>query len=217
MPFATFPSRPADNSREAVCLPSRMLGRLLDVLRHKFSNPANIIRAELKDLIYTQDHSTSQLVIVPGFEAAPGSDLANVLPRVTVDPAEFRKVQTMSPIPGDDAMTLGGGSDDGWIGRVRHHATFNGAMTISAASHSGMEALVIAEDILLTLLMFKAEIQDSLQLSHLDVTLLKGPLKNEGPPSCLIAGVQIVWAASVVWDTVPDGLPLVESSHPATI
>lgn len=217
MPAANFPSRPVIGSRDTVCMPSRMVGRVLDILRHKFSNPDNIIRGELKDLLYTAEHDTSMLVIVPGFEAAPGSDIANVMPRVTVDVGNFQKVHTLSPGMDDDALTYGGGSESGWLGRVSHQATFNGVLTINAVSVSGMEALVIAEDILLTLLMLKAEIRDSLQLEHLDVNLLKGPLKHEGPPSCLIAGVQVVWAASIMWDTVPDGLPLVESSHPATI
>lgn len=217
MPLATFPSRPEEGSYNAPCLPSRMLGRVLDVLRYKFSRPSNILRAELTDLLWTADHQTSKLVIVPGFEAAPGSDIANVFPRLTVDLGEFQKAPGMSPIADDDAMTYGGGSDDGFVGRTTHHATFQSHVSITASSQSGMEALVIAEEVFLTLLMFKAEIRDSLQLTHLDVNLLKGPLKNEGPPFCLIAGVQMVWAASIIWETVPDGLPLVESSHPATI
>lgn len=217
MALATFPSRPAEGSYNAPCLPSRMLGRVLDILRYKFSRPSSILRAELKDLIWTTDHQTSKIVIVPGFEAAPGNDIANVFPRLTVDLGEFQKVPHMSPIADDDAMTYGGGSDDGFHGSTKHHATFQSSVSITAASLSGMEALAIAEDVLITLLMFKAEIRDSLQLTHLDVNLLKGPLKNEGPPFCLIAGVRMVWAASIIWDLVPDGLPLVESSHPASI
>ena len=216
MTKAGFPSRQPEGGRGAVGLPSRFLGRILDVMRHKFGDPRNIFRAELKDLVWKPDKETSMLFVVPGFEAAPGSDEANVLPRVVVNLGEYRKIPGLSPIVDDDGITLGGGSDDGYLGRTRHHASFQGSATITAASRSGMEALAIAEDVLLTMLTLKAEIRDSMCLEYLDVASLQGPSKNEGPPSCFIAGVQLGWAASVVWDIVPDGLPLADISHPAT-
>lgn len=215
MAYATFQSRPEENSRSQPVLPSRVLGRLLDVLRAKFSNPANILRAELKNLLYSPDNNSTSIYIVPGFEAAPGSDQANLFPRIAVDAGDMRPLPDLSPVS-DGALALGGGSDDGWLGLSRYISSFAGTAQITVASKSGMEALVIAEDVYLTLLFMKTDIRDHLTLSRFEVTLLKGPQTNEGPPSCLIAGVQIEWAASLTWDTVPDGLPLGDLGHPAT-
>ena len=199
--------RPEGDSRYLPAMPSRMLGRVLDLLRHKFSNPDNAFRPELRDVIYTEDYETTGIIIAQGFDGHGESDKPDVFPRAIVSPAGFKVSQETSPIT-DDFLTNATETDDLWINRYPMFTSFAGSTLISVASRVGLESLILAEDILLWLLMLKEDTRKKMCLSKFDVTLLEGPKKHDGTPSCYITGVQVDWASGVKWDVVPEGIPI---------
>lgn len=203
-----------EGSESLPAVPSRMMGRLLDLMRHKFSSPEHIFRPELRDMLYDPAHEDTSLLIVPGFEANPDTDKANVFPRVTVSTGQFQALRDPGPVT-EDMMTLTD-SRDGYLGSHSRMVSFVGTASVTAASRAPFEALAMAEDILIWLTLLREDICCSLRLSRFDATLLEGPTLKEGAPSCHTAGVRIEWATSLVWETVPDGLPLGEIATPAT-
>lgn len=198
--------RSVPDSRDLPAVPSRMLGRVMDMLRHKFSNPDNVFRDELRDIVYKDDPETTGIMIVTGFDGDPSADKENVFPRLVVTPGSFNVVEEMSPLThGALTNTL---MDDDIIHSQTYMATLAGDTTISAASRNGLESLILAEDSMLWLLTMKEDMRKKLRLSKFDVTLLEGPKKNEGVPASWYTVLKVSWASSIMWDIIPDGLPI---------
>lgn len=194
-------SIPANTVEWHITLGSRMLGFLMDMMKFKFSDPDNIYRDELKMYTYSQDESETKLRIVAGFEEPYTNRDADIYPAIIINAPQMQPIDEVNGVL-DTRMTLGINSDDYYNGES-NFMCYGGSMEISVKSRGGLEALLLAEDIFLWLVLFNSQIQQDLHLSNFNIKLLSGPIRAEKMDSIFVSQIQLTWATDIKWVVNP--------------
>ena len=219
LPKPTFDYPPTDlypilsEASQRPALLSVMIGRLLDILRYKFSSTENIYRDELKHLIWKADTAQTGILILPGFETADSNQQADMFPRIVLSAGQLQLVPAYESIS-HGQMTNGDGqwADGKFHNGSSHYAAFEGVVTIKAVSRGSLEALLIAEDIFMWLLTLRTTLEKDLTLSSCEVSVVNGPKASEAYKGSYEAGVPLKWSSGMYWRVVPEGPPFADLS-----
>lgn len=184
-------------------LPSVLMSRVADLLRALFSDPANIWHTQLRDMLFSDDHEKTKVFVMMGFSTTPETEQVETFPRVVVNGTDAY-FGNLTPVT--DGLFVNTDSPEGEVfGLDDSLEHFEGQLHITCASRGALEALLMAESVVMFFRQNSNYIRKDLCLSNFDVRVLKSPRKAEGADGIYESSLTVAWSSGMAWTSVQDG------------
>lgn len=183
-------------------LPSVLMSRVADVIRGMFSDPNNIWHTQIRDMLYSDDLEKTKVFVTMGFSTSPETEQAEAFPRVVINGTDVY-LGDLSPVT-DGLLTNTGAPAGEVFGLDEGFEHFGGQLQITCVSRGALEALLMAESIMMYFRQNVNYIRHDLCLSAFDVRVLKSPRKAEGAEGLYESSLVVRWSSGMTWSSVQD-------------